>query len=247
MEESKVGYIYILTNEAFHKSNWIKIGYTENLEQRLKNLYNTSVPTPFEVYATYEVPASAGIADKSFHNLIQKLNPELRLTENREFFEIEPWDAYSILEAMAQIHGRTDKLVQYKKNKFFNNPEKINQVGEYSIDSLFPVNSYIRSLYEKVKEIVFEIDSNLRVVPLKNYVGFKKGNKHNVVSIWPKENSLELVLNAKRGKIKDLTELTYDISNRGWTAAQYALRFDENTNIEVVKDLIKQTYNLVKG
>ena len=36
MAKEKVGYIYILTNEAFHKSNWVKIGYTENLEQRLK-------------------------------------------------------------------------------------------------------------------------------------------------------------------------------------------------------------------
>ncbi len=245
---NKVGYIYILTNEAFHKSNWVKIGYTENLEQRLKSLYNTSVPTPFEVYATYEVPASNGIPDKSFHNLIQKLNPELRLTENREFFEIEPWDAYAILEAMAQIHGRTDKLVQYKDNKFFNDPEKTNQVSaEYSLESLFPNNTYIRSLYEKIKDILFEIDNKLIINPLKNYIGFKKGNKHNVVSVWPKENSLEIVLNAKRGKINDPAELTYDISNRGWTAAQYALRFDENTNMEVVKDLIKQTYNLVKG
>lgn len=51
MEKEKVGYIYILTNEAFHKSNWVKIGYTENIDQRLKSLYNTSVTTPFEVYS----------------------------------------------------------------------------------------------------------------------------------------------------------------------------------------------------
>lgn len=245
MEKEKVGYIYILTNEAFHKSNWVKIGYTINLEQRLKSLYNTSVPTPFEVYATYEVPESAGIADKSFHQLIQKLNPELRLTENREFFEIEPWDAYDILEAMAKIHGRTDKLYQNKKNKFFNDPEVLNQPGDYSQEALFPEGSYIKKLYENIKEVVLTMYPDLKVTPLKNYIGFKKGRKHNVISVWPKENSLEIVLNAKRGLIVDTEKLTYDISNRMWSAAQYAFRFDESTNIETVKDLIKQTYNQV--
>ncbi len=246
MEKEKVGYIYILTNEAFHKSNWVKIGYTENLEQRLRSLYNTSVPTPFEVYATYEVPASAGIADKSLHHLIQKLNPELRLTENREFFEIEPWDAYDILEAMAKIHGRPEKLVQNKKNRFFNDPEVTNQPGDYSKEALFPENSYISRLYEKIKNITLGMFPDLRITPLKNYVGFKKGRKHNVISVWPRENSLEIVLNAKRGTINDSEEITYDISNRMWTAAQYAFRFDEQTNEEIVKDLIRQTYNQVK-
>ena len=41
MEKEKVGYIYIFTNESFHKNNWIKIGYTTNIEKRLKDLSNT--------------------------------------------------------------------------------------------------------------------------------------------------------------------------------------------------------------
>lgn len=246
MTKEKVGYIYILTNEAFHKSNWVKIGYTENLEQRLKSLYNTSVPTPFEVYATYEVPASAGIADKSLHHLIQKLNPELRLTANREFFEIEPWDAYDILEAMAKIHGRTDKLVQNKKNAFFNDPEKRELKGDYSEDALFPEGSYIEKLFNKIKNITIEMYPELKVVPTKNYIAFKKDKSHNVIAVWPKENSLEVVLTAKRGSISDENELTYDISNRRWTSAQYAFRFDEETNIDDVKYLVKQTFDLLK-
>ena len=247
MKDNNVGYIYILTNEAFHKSNWVKIGYTENLDQRLKNLFNTSVPTPFEVYATYEVPASAGIADKSLHHLIKKLNPELRLTDNREFFEIEPWDAYDILEAMAKIHGRTDKLVQNKKNKFFNDPEQTNKPEEYAEEILFPKEKYVGKLYEQIKNIMLDMFANINITPLKNYVGFKKANSmYNILSVWPKENSVEIVLNAKRGNIQDPEELTYDISNRRWSAAQYALRFDENTNIEYLKNIIRQTYNCVK-
>ena len=246
MEKEKVGYIYILTNESFHKSNWVKIGYTTNIKNRLRELSNTSVPIPYDVYATYEVPLSAGIADKALHSLIQKLNPNLRLTANREFFEIEPWDAYDVLESMAIIHDRKDKLFRNKENVFFNDPEKVVMKEDYSENSLFPENSYIEKLFNNVKKIALDLYPDLNIVPTKNYVSFKKGRKHNVIAIWPKENSLEIVLNAKIGTIVDENELIYDISNRLWTSAQYALRFDETTNIENVKDLIKQTYKQVK-
>lgn len=246
MDNEKIGYIYILTNEAFHKSNWIKIGYTENIGRRVRELYNTSVPTPFEVYATYEVPAISGNADVFVHNIIQKLNPSLRLTENREFFEIEPWDAYDILEAMAKIHNRTDKLYRNRNNKFFNDPEKTNTIENYTKDALFPQGSYIEELFNKIKEATLNLYPNLSQVVLKNYITFKKDKKRNVISIWPKENSIEIVLHAKIGTIVDESNLIYDISNRLWSSAQYALRFDETIDIDCVKNLIQQTYNLVK-
>lgn len=244
--ENKVGYIYILTNESFHRSNWVKIGYTTNVDKRVKELSNTSVPIPYEVYATYEVPMSVGIADKALHSLIQKLNPNLRLTANREFFEIEPWDAYDVLESMAIIHGRTEKLFANRNNKFFNDPEKNVVKGDYSVEELFPKNSYIEKLFLKLKNLILNKYPDLVVLPKKNYVSFKKGKKHNVLSIWPKENSVEVVLHAKLGTLQDENELIYDISNRMWTVAQYALRFDENTNLNHVENLITQTYNMVK-
>ena len=246
MNNEQVGYIYILTNEAFHKSNWIKIGYTENVEKRVRELYNTSLPTPFEVYATYEVPAISDNADVFVHNIIQKLNPSLRLTPNREFFEIEPWDAYDILEAMAKIHNRIDKLCRNKKNKFFNDLDKIDTVGNYTQVALFPQGSYIEELFNKVKEVALNLYPNLSQVVLKNYITFKKDNKRNVISIWPKANSIEIVLHAKLGTLVDNENLIYDISNRLWSSAQYALRFDETINTDYIKNLINQTYNLIR-
>ena len=50
------GFIYVLTNESFHRENWIKIGYAEDVDRRVKELSNTSVPLPYEVYCTYEIP-----------------------------------------------------------------------------------------------------------------------------------------------------------------------------------------------
>lgn len=47
--ESVKGYVYILTNPSF-REDWVKIGTSSRV--RSKELDNTAVPFPFEVYAT---------------------------------------------------------------------------------------------------------------------------------------------------------------------------------------------------
>lgn len=109
---SKVGYIYILTNKSF-RDNCIKIGYSVDVERRVKDLSGSGLPYDYEIYCTYEIPTSQK-ADKSLHRLIQMLNPNLRITPNREFFDISPELAYKMFEEMAAMHGREDKLKLYK-------------------------------------------------------------------------------------------------------------------------------------
>lgn len=111
-DTNKIGYIYILTNEAFHQKDWVKIGYSKNVEQRVKELSNTSVPCDFEIYAKYEIPESIEMekSDKELHKLICMLNSDLRINDKREFFRIDPENAYAILYSIAKIHGRVNKL-----------------------------------------------------------------------------------------------------------------------------------------
>ena len=48
----EAGYVYILTNPSF-KEDWVKIGKTaREVNVRSKELDNTAVPLPFEIYAT---------------------------------------------------------------------------------------------------------------------------------------------------------------------------------------------------
>ena len=56
--------VYILTNEAM--PDIIKVGITENLERRIKELDNTSSPLPFECYYAVEVK-DASIIEKKMH------------------------------------------------------------------------------------------------------------------------------------------------------------------------------------
>lgn len=101
------GYIYILTNPAFPQ--YVKIGYATNVDSRLKTLNsNSGLPLPFEVYATYETVDK--LEDLVLHKLIDRLNPELRLVKNKEFYEVDAEEAYYWLEAIAEISGTKNRL-----------------------------------------------------------------------------------------------------------------------------------------
>ena len=112
------GVIYIMTNPSFRE--YVKIGYADNIDVRLKQL-NRSECTPFafRVYATYEV--NTRLTDMRLHDMIDKINPTLRAIDNvngkkrvREFYAMSAEDAYSLFEAMAEIHGTQEKLKLYK-------------------------------------------------------------------------------------------------------------------------------------
>ena len=114
-----MGYIYILTNPSFPEYG--KIGYADDVKTRLAQL-NRSECTPFafRVYATYEV--STRLTDMKIHDVIDKLNPNLRSIDNvngkkrvREFYAMSKEDAYSLLEAIAEINGLEKNLKLWKQ------------------------------------------------------------------------------------------------------------------------------------
>ena len=118
MSNSSAGYIYILTNPSFRE--YVKIGYADDVKKRLRQLNRSEcIPFAFRIYATYEVDSR--LSDTKIHSIIDKLNPNLRSIETfegkerkREFYAMSPEDAYSVLEAIAEINGRKGKLHKIK-------------------------------------------------------------------------------------------------------------------------------------
>ena len=52
MGNNEPGYVYILTNPSF-REDWVKIGKSSRpVDVRSKELDNTAVPLPFEIFAT---------------------------------------------------------------------------------------------------------------------------------------------------------------------------------------------------
>lgn len=98
MEKEK-GYVYILTNDSF-REDWVKIGRScRPVDVRSKELDNTAVPLPFKVYATIQTTKYTNV-ERIVHKQIDRLT-DLRIRQNREFFNVEPSQALDILLDLA--------------------------------------------------------------------------------------------------------------------------------------------------
>ncbi len=108
------GYVYILTNPSF-REDWVKIGKsTRAIDLRAKELDNTAVPLPFEIFATIETEKYNEV-EKLVHKTIDRLT-DLRIRQNREFFNIEPKIALDIFYDIASAIDDA-VVVEYKNNK----------------------------------------------------------------------------------------------------------------------------------
>lgn len=115
------GYAYILTNPSF-REDWVKIGKSSRpVDIRSKELDNTAVPLPFEIYATIQTVKYNDV-EKHVHKTIDRLT-DLRIRQNREFFNVPPQIALDIFNDIAKMID--DAVVTiYKDNKPVPHPEK---------------------------------------------------------------------------------------------------------------------------
>ncbi|MBT4936815.1 GIY-YIG nuclease family protein [Candidatus Peregrinibacteria bacterium] len=91
------GIVYILTNDAM--PDQIKIGLTTNsVEQRIRELDNTSLPLPFRAHFAIEF-ADCQKIEKLLHTAFD----HFRTRKNREFFEMEPEQAVAVLNQLSTI------------------------------------------------------------------------------------------------------------------------------------------------
>jgi hypothetical protein len=79
-------YIYVLVNEAM--PGLVKIGRTNDLDGRLRELYKTGVPVPFMCHYAVAVPNTA--AAVGIENTLHTLFAENRVNPRREFFRVSP-------------------------------------------------------------------------------------------------------------------------------------------------------------
>lgn len=110
----ELGYVYILTNPSF-REDWVKIGKSSRpVDVRSKELDNTAVPLPFEIYATMQT-SKYSEAEKAIHKQIDRLT-DRRIRQNREFFNLEPSLALEIMLDLAQLSSDA-VVVKYEDGK----------------------------------------------------------------------------------------------------------------------------------
>lgn len=95
------GIVYLLVNEAM--PGLVKIGKTSrcDLEKRMKELFTTGVPLPFEcVYACKVKLSHMDELEKALHTAFA---PD-RVNENREFFRISPSQPIPLMKLMHHLN-----------------------------------------------------------------------------------------------------------------------------------------------
>ena len=151
------GIVYVLINEAF--DGYVKIGKTINLEQRLKQLDNTSVPLPFRcVYAVKvsDMDAIERLAHKAF--------ADHRVRSNREFFEVDPSRIISALKMTngEEVTPKDDIAADEEGLEALNKPKRrksftLYQAGLKDGDNLqYAKDSEITAEVAGARKIIFE-------------------------------------------------------------------------------------------
>ena len=253
MEET-AGFIYILTNPSFPE--YVKIGYADDVEKRLNQLNRSEcIPFAFRVYATYEVESR--LSDKKIHEIIDKLNPNLRAIDNfagkqrvREFYAMTKEDAYELLKNIAEINGRLKKLKLIKANEQEQTDEEIaeriegesearrgNQpisLEEYLLNKKPTLVKLFKDLLDRINKDCPETE--LHILP--QYIGFKKGKYYYAEIKIQKENIRVLTL---------IPEKQYAIGESVpghflWTL-KYRMYITNNKNFEDLVSIIKESYD----
>ena len=112
--DNDAGYVYILTNPSF-REDWVKIGKSSRpVDVRSKELDNTAVPLPFEIFATMKT-IKFNEVEKLVHKTIDRLT-DLRIRQNREFFNVPPQMALDIFKDIALTIDDAE-VVEYEDNK----------------------------------------------------------------------------------------------------------------------------------
>lgn len=125
------GYVYILTNPSF-REDWVKIGKSSRpVDIRSKELDNTAVPLPFEIFATLQT-VKYDVVEKKIHKAIDRLT-DLRIRQNREFFNIQPELALEIFKDEAMVLD--DAVITMYENNLpvVRNPNSSPQTGKSAV------------------------------------------------------------------------------------------------------------------
>ncbi len=101
----------------------------------------------------------------------------------------------------------------------------------------------IAELYNRFKELVLSIGSDITVRPMKQYIAFRA--KTNITDVVVLQKSLKIFLNLAKGKLDDPKKLARDVSAVGhWGNGDYQIQITSDDELEYIVSLVRQSYKL---
>jgi len=138
--------IYILTNEAM--PGYVKIGKTNNLEQRIRSLDTTGVPLPFECFYACKVRDAEFVERQLLDAFLDH-----RVRSSREFFEISPERAVAILKLVEieDVTPKKDFVESQEDQQALNRARERSAVFNFKIVDISPGAELTFSRDENIK------------------------------------------------------------------------------------------------
>ena len=130
--------VYVLQNPAM--PGYVKIGKTDNLAQRVRSLFDTSVPVPFICFYAARVENSAKVETQLFEIFGDK-----RSHPKREFFAVEPHRVAAAIK-LAEIEDVTPSATtDMSKEDITSLDDGIKRAGRYNFEMLdIPVGAELQ-------------------------------------------------------------------------------------------------------
>ena len=147
-----------------------------------------------------------------------------------ELIFINPIHKTNATESIMPILQRSPKYQQIS-----------NEIKAYTeTEHLQGKSDHIVELYEKYKNAILNLSTDIEVKPQKLYVAFKKNNS-NFCDIEVQKNSLKIFINMSKGKLDDSKSLAHDVSTVGhWGNGDYMIKIESDVNLEYIMSLVKQ-------
>lgn len=203
MAEKEAGYVYILTNPSF-KEDWVKIGKSSRpVDVRSKELDNTAVPLPFEIFATMKT-VKYNEVERLVHKTIDRLT-DLRIRQNREFFNVAPQVALDILRDIATTLDDAD-IVEYESNQPINPETDI--VEKSARGSISDTSNMQLEFWEEFNAQAVKHSSFIKEFSI------RKANPQHWYDLGAGSSEYHICLTASRQKY-ELTAGIYFPSNKG--------------------------------
>lgn len=245
MKDKKKYIIYILTNPAM--PDYVKIGTTSNIDQRLKSLSaKTSVPHPFRLYAYYVVFRPS--QDKILHALIDELNPDLRCKDlvngkvhRREFYQISKERAFNLLQRIATI-SNTENRLHLEEETTPRNAKEVSIVDrtKYNIaDYLSDKSANVVRLYYLLLQAINKKLPEAYAEATPNYIALRNKTGHNICELHLQKK--RILINSRIPTNPQLLKGKKVPDNYFWTL-NYQTQITEASNIDSAVEIAVDSY-----
>ena len=161
-----------------------------------------------------------------------------------ELFEVHKFSNDSVV--VNRLETKRPSKITSQPGKDIESPmlEKVTrEIKLYSEEyHLNQTNAMIKEIYQKIRQAILALDSDVEIRPRKQYIGFILDT--NFVDITLKRQDLIVCLNLKKGELQDPKNIMRDVSNIGhWGNGDYELKIDKKgTDLDYLMTLIKQSY-----